>query len=283
MGENFPVHGERCPVCNEEKIWLLTSKVCAAGCLLTFDEADVSRASPMGVPEEVRAGAPRLKSYEEWIPASLFSTLEIGCNSASKSSADWRLFEYSRSMAMPESGRLAQRAHTNLPRPGSSGLPHGWEARVFGWRAVLDVTQMSPVVRAWMMETSLELIYNSKFIFSMPLGDFFAEADFHQPKILVGTRSLAETVRFQDNLSFHVNVESNLAATRHLRDHLNGRFSDDVNRSGVPSAIARLETIAALAGDGVGQQIRQALSTLAPKSTLMLRVHLDCFLKRCIV
>ena len=125
----------------------------------------------------------------------------------------WPVFTYARGNTIPgDPSRTATRAHTNVLRAGSSGLPKDWEMLVCKWRATLSQPLVEPV-QEWAAETSVEFEYNGKRYGDASLIDLVLQPQPQDPYKLM-------PVHIRENLNYRAEVQSAEAPTRRLRDWL---------------------------------------------------------------
>lgn len=219
----------------------------------------------------------------DWVAGSYYSTLEL---EGHREGSIWQLFNYSRSQAIPESQRLASQWHTNMPRSGDCGLPQGWSALINGWRISTNIAISTPPLKEWADKTYLSFVYNNKRYFGLPLSDFVnrtvhKETDAEEAQVysqnLYDKENFSElNVHLQEFLSFRVDVESDISATKNLREWLRFESQDGV-------ALARLEElIESLPYDQNKSRFRAAFAGLNHSKTFSLRVHLCGAIKRVI-
>lgn len=183
--------------------------------------------------------------------------------------ARWNLFTYSRSQAIVGVDRVATRSHTNIPRTGESGLPRGWAALIYRWRANLNVPLEQPVLD-WANETSVTFEYNQKNYGSEVLAD-----------LLFGTQPLGvEPVHLRECLSYTVTVEtSDRRVLENLRTWLRGPAVAD----NVRETIFELDAVARFVPGPTADSIRRVQAKLQPGRSLTGWIHLEGPLKRCII
>jgi len=219
---------------------------------------------------EIRLPDGTVLDLSEWSNESFRSALFVNPWSAQNV---WELFVYSRGVAIPGTDIVANRAHTNIPRSGDSGLPLDWAMYVLQWRAALNMTLEQPVLD-WAAETVVQFEYNGKYYGNTPLID-----------LLLGARPVGDPlpVHMRENLGFKVTVSTdNERAVAQLRDWLRGGGS--VLPENVRDAVTELDAILRLQPEGpVAASLRHVQAKLRPGRHLMAWIHLEGPVKRVLV
>lgn len=327
---------ECCSICGAEKVEMFTSLKCPNGCFSGSSLKDPTAAQggifadqrafppphlgglamsdivnkmspPVRLPDEktIKEGTTTfqlsdgtvIKLYD-WSAGSLYSSMIVDPWNFEDRNEPVRLFCYARSQQVPNSKQTAESWHTNVPRSADNGLPHEWEALIYGMRAETDL--YVPAVWAWAAKTYVRFTYRCKTYFETSLlsllktsdprraapatkdsyaGNLSELSDGSQEAIEKGATSGWEIpVRLQENLSFEVTIESSIEETRKLREYLREIHTPS---SSFKEGVARLETIANLASGYVGTEIKKALDILSPnRDGLFIRVHLDGLFKK---
>ncbi len=109
-------------------------------------------------------------SVADYTVDQLYSSLIVDADGYVMS--NYTLFGYGQSQPVPgaKETRLATKAFTNVPRPGDSGLPMGWEMYVCRWRATTNLRIDEPIMD-WAAESFVQLFYNGHPYSTLPLLD----------------------------------------------------------------------------------------------------------------
>lgn len=190
----------------------------------------------------------------------------------------WVAFSYGPSQRIVGGSFTANRAHTNVPRNGDSGLPKDWAMFVRRWRAHCDMPLLTPLLN-FAAETTVEFQYNDKRYASSTLLD-----------LLMGQQHIADDdtrphadvmglpVHMREGLNYEVVVECrSSSALDELREHLRQPL-------GVAADLETLERLAL----GLNQDATRALAaeiarvrTRLPRPRpLLCWVHLEGYLLR---
>lgn len=260
---------------------------------------------PLSKPGDYRLPDGTVIELSDWILGSYYSALELdadhmpGLADASSWTSVVELFGYSRAQDVPCTGRAASALHTNLPRSGYNGLPHGWEAILYDHR--FWASERGEVVDAYLATLAARFNYREKTYWEAPLTTLLDKA----PRVM--TQELADAmfkigttaediaafaaardflpIRIFENLSFKVVIETSSqtpAAADALADYL--REPRALTREQVV-ALERLDAIRAFCPDAARSAIADAIAKIrgTKSRTLTVWALLDGMLKRPVV
>lgn len=132
---------------------------------------------------------------------------------------DVRLFDYGQSQNTPGSHQLATAAHTNIPRPGMSGLPTRWEFYISRWQAKTNLRLDEPLMD-WAAETSVRLYYNNRSYSTTPLLDLLMAPRAFYDLSSDDPANRNGQIWMRESISYWVDIQMQPEATEHLQEYL---------------------------------------------------------------
>jgi hypothetical protein len=191
----------------------------------------------------------------------------------------WVAFSYGPSQRIAGGSFTANRAHTNVPRNGDSGLPKDWAMFVRRWRAHCDMPLLTPLLN-FAAETTVEFQYNndkryaSSTLLDLLMGQQHIADDDTRPHADV----MGLPVHMREGLNYEVVVECRSStALDELREHLRQPL-------GVAADLERLEQLAIDlnhdATRALAAEIARMRTRLPRPRPLLCWVHLEGYLLR---